>query len=122
MNSLIRISTNPLRVLDSKNPKDAPVIQDCPTITEYYNSTSAKRFDDVCQGLQDLNILYKINPRLVRGLDYYDNTIFEFKCLNPNLGTAQGTVLAGGRYDGLVQIMGGKEKVPGIGYEYNFFK
>ncbi|CAB4409293.1 unnamed protein product [Rhizophagus irregularis] len=111
-----RISTNPLRVLDSKNPKDAPVIQDCPTITEYYNSTSAKRFDDVCQGLQDLNILYKINPRLVRGLDYYDNTIFEFKCLNPNLGTAQGTVLAGGRYDGLVQIMGGKEKVPGIGW------
>ncbi|GES90339.1 histidine--tRNA ligase [Rhizophagus clarus] len=114
--SVRRISTNPLRVLDSKNPKDALVIQDCPTITEYYNSTSAKRFKVVCQGLQNLNILYKINPRLVRGLDYYDNTIFEFKCMNANLGTAQGTVLAGGRYDGLVQIMGGKEKVPGIGW------
>ncbi|RIA90595.1 histidyl-tRNA synthetase [Glomus cerebriforme] len=114
--SVKRILTNPLRVLDSKNPKDALVIQNCPTITEYYNSTSAKRFDVVCQGLQNLNIPYKVNPRLVRGLDYYDNTVFEFKCMNPDFGTAQGTVLAGGRYDSLVQIMGGKEKVPGIGW------
>jgi histidyl-tRNA synthetase len=107
--------------LDSKDQKDAPIIQNCPTITEFYNSTSTKRFDVVCQGLQELSISYKINPRLVRGLDYYDNTIFEFKCMNPNLGSAQGTVLAGGRYDGLVQFMSGKEKVPGIGYEYSSF-
>ena len=75
----------------------------------------------VCQGLQSLGIPYKINPHLVRGLDYYDNTIFEFKCMDPNLGATQGTVLAGGRYDGLVKIMGGKEKVPGIGYEYKVY-
>jgi len=110
-----------LRVLDSKNPKDISVIQNCPKITDYYNSISAKRFDIVCQGLQSLNIPYKINPHLVRGLDYYDNTIFEFKCMDPNLGATQGTVLAGGRYDGLVKIMGGKEKVPGIGYKYKVF-
>ncbi|CAI2183454.1 2425_t:CDS:2 [Funneliformis geosporum] len=114
--SVKRISTNPLRVLDSKNPKDVPIIQNCPKITEYYNSTSAKRFDVVCQGLQSLGIPYKINPHLVRGLDYYDSTIFEFKCMDSNLGVTQGTILAGGRYDGLVQMMGGKDKIPGIGW------
>ncbi|CAG8670088.1 10359_t:CDS:2 [Funneliformis mosseae] len=114
--SVKRISTNPLRVLDSKSPKDVPIIQNCPKITEYYNFTSAKRFDVVCQGLQSLGIPYKINPHLVRGLDYYDSTIFEFKCMDSNLGATQGTILAGGRYDSLVQMMGGKDKVPGIGW------
>ncbi|CAG8491985.1 485_t:CDS:10 [Acaulospora colombiana] len=115
--SVKRISTNPLRVLDSKNSKDALVIQNCPLITEYYSSKSAESFEVVCQGLQRLGIPYKINPRLVRGLDYYENTIFEFKCDHASLGTSQGTILAGGRYDGLVHLMGGKERVPGIGYD-----
>ncbi|CAG8469431.1 2307_t:CDS:2 [Acaulospora morrowiae] len=114
--SVKRISTNPLRVLDSKNQKDVLVVQNCPLITEYYSPESAERFDIVCQGLQRLGIPYKINPRLVRGLDYYENTIFEFKCDHPHLGASQGTILAGGRYDGLVQSMGGKEKIPGIGW------
>ncbi|CAG8604306.1 22331_t:CDS:2 [Cetraspora pellucida] len=114
--SVKRISTNPLRVLDSKNPEDIPIIQNCPSITEFYNTISAERFNAVCQGLQKLEIPYKINPRLVRGLDYYEDTVFEFKCTDSRLGASQGTVLAGGRYDNLVQLMGGKEKVPGIGW------
>ncbi|CAG8549106.1 4792_t:CDS:2, partial [Scutellospora calospora] len=114
--SVKRISTNPLRVLDSKSPEDVPIIQNCPLITEFYNTKSAERFNAVCQGLQKLSIPYKVNPRLVRGLDYYEDTIFEFKCTDSRLGVSQGTVLAGGRYDSLVQLMGGKEKVPGIGW------
>ncbi|CAG8750409.1 15145_t:CDS:2 [Gigaspora margarita] len=100
---------------NSKNPEDIPIIQNCPSITEFYNTKSAERFNAVCQGLQKLEIPYKVNPQLVRGLDYYEDTIFEFKCTDSRLGVSQGTVLAGGRYDSLVQLMGGKEKVPGIG-------
>ncbi|RHZ76893.1 hypothetical protein Glove_187g43 [Diversispora epigaea] len=116
--SLNRISTNPLRVLDSKHHQDQLIIKNCPPISEYYNSASTKRFETVCQGLDKLDIPHKINPRLVRGLDYYENTIFEFKYLNldSKLGHSQGTILAGGRYDGLVQLMGGKYRVPGIGW------
>jgi len=65
--------------------------------------------------LDQLDIPYKVNPRLVRGLDYYEETIFEFKCTDESLGPTQDTILAGGRYDGLVKRMGGKEDIPAVG-------
>ncbi len=110
--SLRRLSINPLRILDSKNEGDQKIIQNAPSIFEYLNIDSKTRFEDVCKGLDHLNIKYQIDKNLVRGLDYYCHTAFEFT--TNELGT-QGTVLAGGRYDGLSKMLGGPD-VPGVGW------
>ena len=110
--SLRRLSINPLRILDSKNEGDQKIIQNAPNILEYLNIDSKTRFEEVCKGLDHLNIKYKIEKNLVRGLDYYCHTAFEFT--TNELGT-QGTVLAGGRYDGLSKMLGGPD-VPGVGW------
>lgn len=110
--SLKRLSINPLRILDSKNEEDQKIIESAPNIIEYLNLESKTRFENICKGLDYLNIEYKIDKNLVRGLDYYCHTAFEFT--TNELG-AQGTVLAGGRYDGLSKILGGSD-VPGVGW------
>jgi histidyl-tRNA synthetase len=107
-----RLATNPLRILDSKDPGDIRLNAEAPSIDEYLNKTSADFIARVCAGLQRLGIPYRHNPRLVRGLDYYTHTVFEF--VTTELG-AQGTVVAGGRYDGLVELMGGPA-MPGVGW------
>jgi histidyl-tRNA synthetase len=101
-----RLTRNPLRILDSKDPKTQEIAQNAPKITEHLSTASKKHFDTVLQLLTDLNIKYKINHCLVRGLDYYTHTAFEIK--SADLG-AQATVCGGGRYDGLVQELGGPE-------------
>ena len=110
--SLRRLTINPLRILDSKNEEDQKIIQNAPSIFEYLNIDSKTRFEDVCKGLDYLNIKYQIDKNLVRGLDYYCHTAFEFT--TNELGS-QGTVLAGGRYDGLSTMLGGPD-VPGVGW------
>ena len=110
--SLKRLSINPLRILDSKNEDDQKIIKNAPNIIEYLNLESKTRFEDICKGLDYLNIEYKIDKNLVRGLDYYCHTAFEFT--TNELG-AQGTVLAGGRYDGLSKTLGGSD-IPGVGW------
>lgn len=107
-----RLIKNPLRILDSKDKKDQSIISDAPKISDYYTKEASHFFDQVLNGLQFLNIPYIINNKLVRGLDYYCHTVFEF--ITEDLG-AQGTVLAGGRYDNLVSSMGGKY-TPAIGF------
>ena len=107
-----RLDKNPLRVLDSKEECDKAVVAGAPLYADSLNEASAKFFADVLQGLDNLDIKYRVNNRLVRGLDYYSHTVFEL--VTDKLG-AQGTVLAGGRYDGLVEQMGGG-KVAGIGW------
>ena len=110
--SRTRLERNPLRVLDSKEECDKAVVAGAPLYKDSLNEASAKFFADVLRGLDLLGIKYKVNDRLVRGLDYYSHTVFEL--VTDKLG-AQGTVLAGGRYDGLVEQMGGG-KVAGIGW------
>ncbi len=107
-----RLLTNPLRILDSKDPGDILLNAEAPTVDEYLTKASANFVSQVCSGLQRLGIPYRHNPQLVRGLDYYTHTVFEF--VTTDLG-AQGTVLAGGRYDGLVELMGGPA-MPGVGW------
>ncbi len=110
--SLTRLDRNPLRILDSKDEGDRAVIVDAPLMGDYLNAQSADLFGAVCAGLDRLGIAYRLNPRLVRGLDYYTHTAFEFT--TRQLG-AQGAVIAGGRYDGLIEAMGGPP-TPGIGW------
>lgn len=110
--SLARLAKNPMRILDSKNEGDRLLVADAPKIQNYYNETTREFFDHVLKGLDALGIKYVINERLVRGLDYYSHTAFEFT--TDKLG-AQGTVLAGGRYDGLIEKMGGPATA-GIGW------
>ena len=107
-----RLEKNPLRILDSKEDCDKAVVENAPLYADSLNETSKKFFADVLTGLDNLGIKYRVNNRLVRGLDYYSHTVFELT--TDKLG-AQGTVLAGGRYDGLVAQMGGGE-VAGIGW------
>lgn len=107
-----RLDKNPLRILDSKEECDKAVVANAPLYADSLNEASKKFFDDVLRGLTDLGIKFKVNNRLVRGLDYYSHTVFEL--VTNKLG-AQGTVLAGGRYDGLVEQMGGGH-VAGIGW------
>ncbi len=104
---------NPLRVLDSKREKDQEIIQNAPFITDFLNDDSNKHFQIVQEGLSLLGIDYDLAPRLVRGLDYYTKTTFEF--VAPNLDTAQNAVGGGGRYDGLVEALGGPP-TEGIGF------
>ena len=110
--SIKRLSENPLRILDSKNENDQKILMNAPNVLDYLNEESKERFKNVCEGLNVLNIKYKIDKNLVRGLDYYCHTAFEF--VTDKLGS-QGTVLAGGRYDGLSKMLGGVE-VAGVGW------
>jgi histidyl-tRNA synthetase len=107
-----RLGRNPLRILDSKDEGDRKIIADAPSFSDYLNEESQAFFDAVKRGLDALGIAYELNPRLVRGLDYYCHTAFEF--ITTALG-AQGTVLGGGRYDGLMKLMGGPD-LPAVGW------
>ena len=107
-----RLVRNPLRILDSKDPRTQTILDQAPSILDYLSSDSQRRFDRVQQLLSDLGIACNINSRLVRGLDYYTHTVFEIQ--SDDLG-AQATVCAGGRYDGLVSELGGPE-TPAIGW------
>ena len=110
--SLRRLDSNPLRILDSKNPAMAELIANAPKLTEELDDESKQHFDELCRILDSAGLQYEINPCLVRGLDYYSKTVFEW--VTDRLG-AQGTVCAGGRYDGLVTQLGGKE-TPAVGF------
>ena len=110
--SQARLTRNPLRILDSKSKSDREIIAGAPEFSDSLDSESQEFFAAVCDGLAALGIAYSLNSRLVRGLDYYCHTAFEFT--TEALG-AQGTVLAGGRYDGLVSQMGGAA-TPGVGW------
>lgn len=107
-----RLQSNPLRVLDSKVPTTRAIVADAPRITDFLDDASRAHFDGLQQGLTDLGIEFTVNPLIVRGLDYYSRGVFEWT--TTELG-AQGTVLAGGRYDGLVQQLGGSP-TPAVGW------
>ncbi len=107
-----RLDTNVLRVLDSKSPETQAVLVDAPKLSEYWDDESRAHFEGVCQRLDAAGISYVLNEKLVRGLDYYNRTVFEW--VTTELG-AQGTVCAGGRYDGLVEQLGGKS-TPAVGF------
>ncbi len=107
-----RMHSNPLRVLDSKNPEVQAALTDAPKLSDYFGEETQQHFDDLCRRLDNAGIKYQLNDRLVRGLDYYNRTVFEW--VTSSLG-AQGTVCAGGRYDGLVEQLGGKG-TPGFGF------
>lgn len=110
--SKVRLEKNPLRILDSKDAKDIQINQSAPKLISALNETSKKYFDTLLNGLTKVGLSFEVNEKLVRGLDYYCHTVFEF--VTQELG-AQGTVLAGGRYDGLIETMGGP-KTPGVGW------
>lgn len=110
--SLARLDKNPLRILDSKDPKDRPIADAAPAIDEFLTGEAADFFGRVTAGLDAAGVAWTRNPRLVRGLDYYRHTAFEF--VTDRLG-AQGTVLAGGRYDGLIEALGGPH-TPAVGW------
>ncbi|HEY1798429.1 MAG TPA: histidine--tRNA ligase [Stellaceae bacterium] len=107
-----RLETNPLRILDSKDAGDIRINADAPPFDDYLNQDSKDFFARVRDGLERVGVKHRLNPRLVRGLDYYTHTAFEF--VTTDLG-AQGTVMGGGRYDGLVEIMGGPA-MAGVGW------
>ena len=110
--SVDRLARNPLRILDSKDEGDRRIVVDAPLMADYLNAASREFFAAVCDGLDALGVAYNLNQRLVRGLDYYTHTAFEF--VTDALG-AQGAVIAGGRYDGLIKMLGGPP-TPGIGW------
>jgi len=110
--SLRRLKTNPLRILDSKNKELESLISGAPKMIDYLDDDSNHHFNALKNYLESLNISYKVNPKLVRGLDYYNQTVFEW--ISNDLG-AQGTICGGGRYDGLVEKMGGNA-TPAIGF------
>lgn len=107
-----RFEVNPLRILDSKDEKDRAIIENAPVILDFLNEECTTHFEAVCSGLDALKIPYKIDSRLVRGLDYYTKTVFEM--VSGDLG-AQNTVGAGGRYDGLIRSLGGPD-TPAVGF------
>ena len=107
-----RLHSNPLRILDTKNPAMQALVNAAPQLTGFLGEASLKHFDAVKSALDAVGQPYTVNPRLVRGMDYYTHTVFEW--ITPRLG-AQGTVCGGGRYDGLVAMMGGKP-APGVGW------
>ncbi|MDF0490622.1 histidine--tRNA ligase [Sphingomonas sp. H39-1-10] len=110
--SLARLEKNPLRILDSKDPRDRPIADAAPGIDDYLTAEAGAFFESVTKGLDAAGVAWTRNGRLVRGLDYYRHTAFEF--VTDRLG-AQGTVLAGGRYDGLIESLGGPP-TPGVGW------
>ncbi len=107
-----RLLTNPLRILDTKNPAMQALVQDAPQLLSYLGDVSLKHFDTVKNLLTACSVAWTVNPRLVRGLDYYSHTVFEF--VTDELG-AQGTLCGGGRYDGLFEILGGRP-TPAVGW------
>jgi len=107
-----RLATNPMRILDSKSEKTRAILVDAPCISDFLDDESRQHFEDLCQMLDDNGLAYKVNRNIVRGLDYYNRTVFEW--ITDTLG-AQGTVCGGGRYDGLVEQMGGRGS-PGVGF------
>jgi histidyl-tRNA synthetase len=107
-----RLRTNPLRILDTKNPALQPLVEAAPTLSEHLGEASRAHLAAVCAVLDAAGLPYRINPRLVRGLDYYNLTVFEW--VTDHLGS-QGTVCGGGRYDGLFEQLGGKP-TPAIGF------
>ena len=107
-----RLETNPMRILDSKNPEVQKIVDGAPQLNDFIDDDSRQHFEQLCGILDAAKVSYEINPRLVRGLDYYSKTVFEW--VTDSLG-AQGTICAGGRYDGLVEQLGGKP-CPGVGF------
>lgn len=107
-----RLHGNPLRILDSKNPEMRALIENAPLLADHLDEESRRHFDELRGSLEAIGIAYEVNPRLVRGLDYYSRTVFEW--VTDALG-AQDAVCSGGRYDGLIAQLGG-EPTPGIGY------
>ncbi|HJS90278.1 MAG TPA: histidine--tRNA ligase [Steroidobacteraceae bacterium] len=107
-----RLEGNPLRILDSKNPEMREIIAGAPLLTDHLDPESRQHFDALCASLEAIGIPFRINPRLVRGLDYYSRTVFEW--ITDALG-AQDAVCSGGRYDGLIAQLGG-EPTPGVGF------
>jgi histidyl-tRNA synthetase len=107
-----RLSVNPLRVLDSKNPAMQQLIGAAPQLLEHLDAESRAHFEELCAMLRSLGVSYQLNPRLVRGLDYYTRTVFEWIT---DSGSAQNAVCSGGRYDGLIAQLGG-EATPAIGF------
>ncbi|MEP0752115.1 histidine--tRNA ligase [Trichocoleus sp. Lan] len=110
--SQVRLSRNPLRILDSKDRETQAIVQNAPSILDYLSADSGRYFEQIQARLDDLGIAYQLNPRLVRGLDYYTHIAFEI--ISDDLG-AQATVCGGGRYDGLVAELGGP-KTPAVGW------
>jgi histidyl-tRNA synthetase len=107
-----RLEGNPLRILDSKNPEMREIIAGAPLLTDHLDPESREHFDALCAALESVGIAFRVNPRLVRGLDYYSRTVFEW--ITDALGS-QDAVCSGGRYDGLIAQLGG-ESTPGIGF------
>jgi histidyl-tRNA synthetase len=107
-----RLHSNPLRILDSKNPATQDLLDDAPSLADYLDEESRDDFDQLCELLRAAGVPFVVNSRLVRGLDYYNKTVFEW--VTDRLG-AQGTICAGGRYDGLVEQLGGKA-TPAVGF------
>ena len=110
--SQLRFEKNPLRILDSKSPKDKEIIREAPSILHHLTHEAKHHFEELCRALHLLDISYEVNDRIVRGLDYYNKTVFEV--VSSDLG-AQSTVGAGGRYDGLIKTFGGPD-LPGVGF------
>ncbi len=111
--SVRRLGTNPLRILDSKNPALQELIGAAPVLSDYLDGDSRGHFEQLCRMLEDVGVAYRVNPRLVRGLDYYSRTVFEW--INTAASGAQNAVCSGGRYDGLIGQLGG-EATPAIGF------
>lgn len=107
-----RLTTNPMRILDSKNEATQALLAEAPNLADFVDDDSLAHFNGLCTALDEYGLTYEVNPRLVRGLDYYTHTVFEWT--TTALGS-QGTVCAGGRYDGLVEQLGGKA-TPGAGF------
>ena len=107
-----RLEGNPLRILDSKNPQMQEIVAGAPLLTDHLDPESREHFDTLCNTLNDIGVPYYVNPRLVRGLDYYTRTVFEW--ITDALGS-QDAVCSGGRYDGLIAQLGG-EPTPGVGF------
>ncbi|CAI2606501.1 Histidine--tRNA ligase [Apilactobacillus kunkeei] len=110
-----RLHKNPLRVLDSKAPEDQLIVDGAPSILDYLTDAAQKHFDKVTRLLDDLGIKYDVDHTMVRGLDYYNHTIFEIMANAKELGEGYTTICAGGRYDGLVEELGGPQ-MPGVGF------
>lgn len=107
-----RLESNPLRILDSKVEKTREILSGAPTLSDYWDTESRAHFDELCSMLDEFGVSYVINPTIVRGLDYYNRTVFEW--VTDTLGS-QGAVCAGGRYDGLVEQLGGRA-TPAVGF------
>ena len=112
IDSLNRIESNPLRILDSKNKNDNDVSQEAPKISDFYSEEAENKFEDIKNLLTNHSVEFEVNHSLVRGLDYYCHTVFEFK--SNELGS-QDTLIGGGRYDGLTKTLGGPD-IPGVGW------